>query len=148
MTANATNIMPVFVFARRRDIEIEAGLILAGDLIVDIPKTEKPKRRHQQMVGDIIWMLFADAQSGRMPDDAMIWGWPEGTLPANRDEISNDDELMASWAETRMRIMVRVNPRNDGMMQVDSDMRRRMGLLDRKQPHAAEPRKAEKRLAE
>jgi hypothetical protein len=130
MTANATNIMPVFVFARRRDIEVEAGLILAGDLIVDIPKTEKPKRRHRQMVGDIISMLTADAQSGRMPDDAMIWGWPGGTPPANSDEIRNNDELMASWAKARTRIVVRVNARNDGIMRVDSDMRRQMGLLD------------------
>jgi len=118
-----------FVFARRRDIEVEAGLILAGDLIVDIPKTEKPKRRHRQMVGDIISMLTADAQSGRMPDHAMIWGWPGGTPPANSDEIRNNDVLMASWAKARTRIVVRVNPRNDGMMRVDSDMRRQMGLL-------------------
>jgi hypothetical protein len=30
--------MPAFVFKRRRDIEIEAGFLLAGNLAVDIPK--------------------------------------------------------------------------------------------------------------
>jgi hypothetical protein len=34
---NQPNIMPLFVFARRRDIEIDAGFILAGQLVVDIP---------------------------------------------------------------------------------------------------------------
>jgi hypothetical protein len=58
---NQPNIMPVFVFARRSDIEIEAELILAGQLVVDIPKRAgaKMKRQHEEMV----WLLRAICSS-------------------------------------------------------------------------------------
>jgi hypothetical protein len=120
--------MPVFVFARRRDIERETGLILAGQLIVDIPKNTKPRRRHQRMIADIVQMLIARA--GEMPEDAMIVAWPGEHRPANAVDI-NDDALMASWAKDRTVIVLRIDPRNDGYLRIDSDMLLQAGLLKR-----------------
>src|SRR5262249_23149637 len=111
--------MPLFVFARRRDIEIENGLILAGQLVVDIPKTKKPKRREKQMIAEIVQRLTAEARSGQMPDDAMIAGWPGGRPPANAVDVRND-ALMAPWAKDRIIIAVRVD--RHGQPRVDSDM--------------------------
>jgi hypothetical protein len=121
--------MPVFVFKRRRDIEHEAGLILAGHLIVDVPKSrKKPKQREQQMIVEIVQRLTAQAQSGQMPDDAIVYGWPGGCRPANAVDVDND-ALMASWAKERLVIGVRVDPRNDGYVRLDSDILRQIGLV-------------------
>jgi hypothetical protein len=126
-SAAADRVMSVFAFFRRRDMERETGLILAGQLIVDIPKgTEKPKRRQMRMIKKIVEQLTAEARSGRMPDDALIYGWPDGRRPADADETVDNDELMASWAKTRIAIAVRVDARNDGMVRIDSDLRRQM----------------------
>jgi hypothetical protein len=120
--------MPLFVFARRRDIEIEAGLTLAGQLIVDIPKRKKLKQCYQQMIVEIAHRLTAEAQSGRMPDDAIVYGWAGGRgRPANAVD-TDDDALMTRWAQESTVIGVRVDPRNDGLVRIDSDMRRQMGL--------------------
>lgn len=122
-------IYPLFVFARRSDIERETGLILAGQLIVDIPKTrKKPKRREQRMIMEIMERLTAEARSGRMPEDAMVIGWPGGCRPANAVDADND-ALLAAWAKDRITIVVRVDPRNDGQVRIDSDLLRQMKLL-------------------
>lgn len=121
-------VMPVFVFARRRDIELETGLTLAGKLIVDIPKTQKPKRRDQRLVAGIVQQLAESAR--QMPDDAIIYGWPKNCRPANADETIDNEELMANWAKDRMSIEVRVDPRNDGMLRIDSDLARHIGLRE------------------
>jgi hypothetical protein len=72
-------IMPAFVFERRRDIELECGLLLAGMLTVDIPKNTKPKRRHRRMINDILAELLAIMRSRQMPDATdLIVGWPGG----------------------------------------------------------------------
>jgi hypothetical protein len=124
-------IMPVFVFMRRRDIERENGFILAGQLIVDIPRSrKKPKRREQQMITEIVQLLSANAQSGQMPDDAVVYGWPGGCRPANAVDVDND-ALMASWAKERIVIVVRIDPRNDGYLRIDSDALLQMGLVER-----------------
>ena len=80
---DTTIAMPAFVFERRSHVELEAGFVLADQLIVDIPKGTKPKVRHQRMVNKIIQRLTAEAQSGRMPTDALIFGWDGGVKPPN-----------------------------------------------------------------
>jgi len=115
---------PLFVFGRRCDIELETGLILAGMLVVDIPKGTKLKRRHQRLVARIIQELLQHAQSGQMPHDALIHGWQDAR-PSN----AADDSQIDSWAETRLHIAVRIDPRHDGLMRLDSDIRRQMGML-------------------
>src|SRR2546422_11765885 len=122
--AEIGRIMPAFIFVRRRDIEIETGLVLAGSLIVDLPKQTKPKRRHRRMVAELMQRFIAEAQAGRMPDDAIVYGWPNGQRPADADETIDNDELMTSWAKTRIVIAVRIDPRNDSMIRIDSDLLR------------------------
>jgi hypothetical protein len=121
-------IMPAFIFTRRHDIEVEAGFILAGTLIVDLPPRE-PTEDESQMVAAIVQQLLDAAQSGQLPDDAMIYGWHGGTRPPNHDAIVDDDKLMAAWAKDRCRITVRVAPRSDGQtVRVDRDIMRKMNL--------------------
>jgi hypothetical protein len=123
-------IFPLFIFERRSHVEREAGFILAGQLIVDIPNRKKPKRREQRLVTEIVQRLTAAAQSGQMPDDALIYGWPGGCRPAKAVDV-DDDALMASWAKDRAVIGVRVDPRTDDYLRIDSDMALQMGLVKR-----------------
>ena len=123
--------MPAFIFNRRRDIELEAGFVLAGSLIVDIPKWAKAaklKRRHERLITNIIQQLTDMARSGQMPDDAIIYGWPGGIRPPNADDIVDNDKLMAAWARERIQIVIRIDPRNDGLMRMDSDIARQLDL--------------------
>ncbi len=125
-------IMPGFVFARRRDIELEAGFILAGQLFVDIPKRAKLKGHHQRMLDSILKQLIRMA--AEMPDDAVIYGWRDGCRPANADAITDNDELMAAWARDRCVVAVRVesksrnNPDAD-LIRIDSDIAKQLGLI-------------------
>jgi hypothetical protein len=118
---------PAFIFARRRDIEIEAGLTLAGNLVVDIPKGPVG-RDQEQMIRKIMDRLYAEVRSGRMGDDALICGWPGGAKPANAVD-TRDDARMAGWAEGRVTIAVRIDSRDDGMVRIDSDIARQLGLM-------------------
>jgi hypothetical protein len=118
--------MPLFIFRRRHDIELEARFTLAGILIIDVPKQLKLKRRRQRMLTDIIQQLTHRAQSGQMPDDAIVFGWRNGCRPPNADDITSNNELIASWAKDRLSIVVRVDPRNAGLLRIDSDMARQL----------------------
>jgi hypothetical protein len=131
---DTTIVMPAFVFERSRHVELEAGFVLAGQLIVDIPKG-KLKGRHKRIVQGIIQRLTTEARSGRMPTDALVFGWhgaaklaKEGLArPPNAVDTSND-EIMSAWAARSIVCAVRVDPRNDGLMRFDSDVLRQMGL--------------------
>ena len=93
-------IYPLFVFFRRRDTERANGFVLAGRLIVDIPKKKKKAiRRQQHMIIEIVERLSKQARSGEMPDDAIVYGWPtsEGSRPANAVNV-DDEAMMAAWA--------------------------------------------------
>lgn len=70
-----------FMFGRRRDIELETGLLLAGMLVVDLPKDAKLKRRHRRMIGEIVQRLSAAARSGQMQDATIVFGWRDGRRP-------------------------------------------------------------------
>ena len=129
MTIEDKRVMPVFAFLRRRDIELETGMILAGKLVVDIPKTTKPKRRHQRFIAEIVQRLTEGARSQQMPDDAIVYGWPNNNRPPDADATVDDDALMTNWAKSRIVIEVRVDPRDDGMVRIDSDTLRQMGVI-------------------
>ncbi|MCK1640339.1 hypothetical protein IVA95_22700 [Bradyrhizobium sp. 157] len=122
---NEQKIMPLFVFQRRRHIELEGGSILAGQPIVDNPKQAQLKARHKQMINSIVQKLGAEATSGRMPADALVL--VRTARPANAVETSND-KVMAAWAKNSLVIGVRVDPHNDGFLRIDSDQLRQMGL--------------------
>jgi hypothetical protein len=121
--------MPAFVFARRHDIELEAGFILAGMLIVDLPRKVELTENEQQMVGAILQKLTDAAQSGRMPADALVYGWHGGGRPPDAVDTGND-EMMAAWARDCLTIGVRVDPRNDGWLTIDSDLMRQLEEAD------------------
>jgi hypothetical protein len=123
-----TPTMPAFVFVRHADIERETGLILAGKLIVDIPKSTKPKGKHQRMIAKIVQQLIDHARSGQMPDNTFIYGWAGGSRPANAVDV-HDDAVMAAWAKDRIVIALRVDPRNGDYFRVDSDMLLEMGPI-------------------
>jgi hypothetical protein len=129
---NEKPVFPLFVFVRMRHVELEAGFTLAGQLVVDLPSNMKPKqmRRQQKMITAIVKKLTAAAESGEMPDDAVVYGWRNGGRPANAVDTHND-ALMDSWRKDRLIIGLRVDPRpDDGFIRVDSNMRKQMGLLD------------------
>jgi hypothetical protein len=120
--------MPVFVFKRRCDIELETGQILAGQLVVDIHKRRKLSKKQQRVIGVIIKKLMEAAGAGKIPNDGFVYGWPDGRRPADADDTLANDELMNGWLDTRIVIGVRVDPRNDGMLRIDSDILRQAGL--------------------
>jgi len=122
-------IMPVFVFDRRRDIELEVGFILAGTLIVDIPSKTILSDDDQQLIAEIVQALTARARSGQMPDNATVYGWPNGERPPDADATINDHALMDRWAKTRVKIVLRIDPRTDGMVRIDSDGLRQIGVI-------------------
>jgi hypothetical protein len=65
----AKQIMPAFVFNRQRDIELETGLLLAGDLIVNIPDGAESAESYQQISKSIVQRLIEMAKSKQMPDN-------------------------------------------------------------------------------
>ena len=124
----AYGVMPAFVFERRRDIELETGLILAGDLSVYIPAGAESAEDCQQISKNIVQRLIEMAKSKRMPDNGLVGGWRQGETPENAKEIINNDKLMSVWAQRSLRMKVRVDPRKDGFMRIDSDIARGLGL--------------------
>jgi hypothetical protein len=119
--------MPLFVFDRRRDIEQEANFLLAGTLIVNIPKNKANKPRNRQQVSDIVTTLVDMARAGTLPN-TMFGGWPEGKKPVNSKAIIDDDALLKAWSKDRLCIAVRVERGESGMLRIDSDALRQMGL--------------------
>jgi hypothetical protein len=75
---------PFFVFQRRHAAELEAGFSLAGQFFLNVPasKTRKMSKRVDQTASNIVQMLAADAQTGKMPVDAIVYGWQGGHKPS------------------------------------------------------------------
>jgi hypothetical protein len=125
-----SDVYPVFVFDRRHDIELETGLVLAGSLIVDLPKNKKPKRRHQRMIAEIVQRLIEMARSGQMPANGIAYGWDGGRKPVNAVD-THDHALMTAWAKDCVKIRVRIDPRIDprkGIVPLDSELLADIGL--------------------
>jgi hypothetical protein len=124
---NPPLVLPAFAFGRRHDIEIECGFILAGSLVIDVPKDAEPGEHDLRMVREIVQELTAAARSGKLPENAVAYGWRYGRKPDN----AADEATIDRWAETRHSIAVRVDPRNDGMVRIDSDIALQLGLTKR-----------------
>jgi hypothetical protein len=119
--------MPLFVFERRRDIEQEANFLLAGTIVVDIPKKKAKKPRNQRLVSAILQDLTNMARAGTLPNGTFA-GWPD-KKPANSKAIIDDDALMKAWSKDRFCAAVRVEHGGDtGILRLDSDALRQMGL--------------------
>src|SRR5215831_2590333 len=82
-------VSPAFMFGRRRDIELETGLILAGTLVVDLPKNAKVKRRHERRISEMVQQLVEAARSGQMQGKYVVFGWRDGRRPDNADAFVN-----------------------------------------------------------
>ena len=121
---------PAFMFGRLRHIEIETGLILAGTLVVDLPKDREPKRKQKRMINEIVQQLIAAVRAGQMSEHDEVFGWRDGRRPDNADAFVKSEEAQTNWAKDRLTIAVRVDPRDDGMLRIDSNLRKQMGLLD------------------
>ena len=131
MTADDKIPEPAFMFGRLRDIELETGLILAGQLVVDLPKDREPNRKQKRMVNKIVQRLTAAVQAGQITEDTTeIIGWRDGRRPDNADAFVKSEEAKANWANSHLTFAVRVDPRDDGMLRIDSNLRKLMGLLD------------------
>jgi hypothetical protein len=117
--------MPVFVFRRKHDVELEADLILAGRLFIDLPREVEMTEDKQQMIGHYLRLLTDEAESGRMYTDAVIYGWRNGRKPPNAVDVNND-EVMAAWAKDCLIIEVRIDPRTSDYVLLDSDIIRQL----------------------
>lgn len=119
---------PLWIFNRRRDIEIEVGLVLAGTLVFDWPDDKKlsgkARRQIRQVIGTLTWL----ARSGQLPDYAVAGGWADKPPPDANEFLDNDIEV-GKWAASRYDIVVRVAPRGSGKPRIDSDLLRQMGIM-------------------
>ena len=123
MTRRDEKIFPMFAFRRKHQVELENGYILAGHLIVDIPKEGEAEQR---MVAEIVRHLIIHADSGQMPKDALVFGWRGGVKPAKAVN-TKDATIMEPWAKRLMGILVRIDPRrDDGFLRIGADVLRQM----------------------
>ena len=108
MTAPYT--FPVFLFERRRELEIEnPDFELAGTLRFNTFGRRSPTRRQQLELREIIRGLIHDARSGRIKPGGVVIGWPgAGLKPLNAVDTS-DEEAMAWWFARAFRVAVRVD---------------------------------------
>jgi hypothetical protein len=120
---SSNTVFPLFAFERDHHTELETGSVLAGTLIVDIPKGKKPKKRDMRMLDELVLWLADYAKSGRMPKDAQVIGWHTQDKPPNAVDTDNE-ELMSAWADRSFVIAVRGA---DDTKQMDSIMRRESG---------------------
>ena len=127
-------IFPWFVFGRLRHVELETGLMLAGQLIVDVP-SDTPSENDRAMVRDIIEHLAVMVSEGMMSNDAFLVAWGDKKRTANRRRADiEDDAIMAAWAKRSLTIALRVEARRESegppeSLPIDSDLLRQIGMM-------------------
>ena len=101
---------PVFVFERRRELEIEnPDFELAGTLRFNTFGRRSPTRRQQLELAKIIHRLTHDARSGRLPlDGRIVVGWGGGLKPPDAADVT-DETVMGPWRRRAFVVAVRVN---------------------------------------
>lgn len=115
-----TKVFPAFVFERQRHFEIEAGFVLAGHLVVDLPEGGPPSDE-QAVVGPVVIGLVEWVATGKMPDDALIFAWWGGCKPLNAVDTT-DHALMSAWAARSLGIILRIGPVTDAdHLMIDMD---------------------------
>jgi hypothetical protein len=90
-------VMPIFVFERRREIEVEEDLVLAGELFVDFDR---------QSLGATIERLLARVRRGTLPEDGFVIGWRGKSRPVS----AVDDQAIDAWLAQMTRLTLRINP--------------------------------------
>lgn len=122
--SNATGRLPDFIFGRRRDIEEEVGLVLAGTLVTDIPKGSRPRKRDQRLIQLVISQLVRAVQSD--PSIVETGMWRRGTKPPEGLAPPFDDHLMEERCKRCICVTVRVDGGPDEVVKLDSDLLRQM----------------------
>src|SRR5262249_46083196 len=126
-------IYPAFVFDRQPEIEHESNLLLAGDLIIDVPSDiEDWSSEQREMVTAIHLRLVSAARSGGMPEDSIVYGWPDGEKPANAVDVDNH-ALIDAWMSERTFILLRATEHaaDEFLRQPDSVTLQHLGMLQR-----------------
>lgn len=121
-------IMPDFVFARRRDIELDVGFLLAGMLVTKFPRGSRLRERDKTAIRNVIHKLGCEAEAGRLSDDGYgnYYIWLDGR-PPNAGTIP--DDVLEKWAAEHFVIGVRVDAHSSGtQLKIDSDLARVLGL--------------------
>jgi hypothetical protein len=99
---------PIYVFKRAHEIETP-NRILAGQLHLNNFGQPRLSHRARRELAEIIRNLTADAQAGRLPDDALVVGWPRhGRKPENAADVT-DAAVMSSWTARAFTVAVRVD---------------------------------------
>jgi len=115
---NEADRLPDFIFGRDKAAEKAGGFILAGRLVTDIPKRERPSESDQRMISEIVECLTREAK--RDPDMSEASIWRGGVKPANATPIS-DAAVIARMRRCAV-VVVRVDPRSDGLMRLDESL--------------------------
>jgi hypothetical protein len=101
-------IYPVYMFERRQRDENSAR-ILAGSLRLNNFGQRRLSHRARRELAEIIRNLTADAQAGRLPENALVVGWPRhGRKPENAADVT-DAAVMSSWTARAFTVAVRVD---------------------------------------
>jgi hypothetical protein len=100
---------PVFVFERRREVEIEnPDFELAGTLRFNTFGRRRPTRRQLLELEEIIRGLTNDARAGRLPLDCVVVGWGGvGLKPLDAADVT-DETVMRPWIRRAFTTAVRV----------------------------------------
>jgi hypothetical protein len=131
--ATTTGVYPAWVFDRHPEIEHESNLLLAGDLIIDLPADPEgwsPAQR--ETLKAIHLRLLLAARAGEMPEDSIVYGWPGGEKPANAVDVDNH-ALMDAWMSERTFIVLRFTEHaaDEFLRQPDSVTLQHLGMLQR-----------------
>jgi hypothetical protein len=91
---------PPSAFFRFRDIELEADLTPASELVLSQPASANiPAAPLTYAVTRICEELLAMAKAGDMPDNCVVLGWPSTGVPP---DTIDTDLAIAAWAKDRL----------------------------------------------
>jgi len=114
--------LPDFIFVRRRDMELEAGLELAGILVTDIPEGTQMRKRDRRLIQQIIVHLRDAVKSH--PDLADAGIWRGGAKPADGLTPPFDERLLED--RCRRCICIMVTSGDEAVVKVPSDLMRQI----------------------
>ena len=128
--------MPMWVFYRRHDIELEAGYQVAGLLFIDLgqfyPDLPKSRKKRDKLVNGLLTRLFEHIHRScaQQPKDDYHSGWQVGRKREDDVDLF-DDTLMEPWRERCDVINVRMGETDDMAkgFRIDSDMMQQMGFM-------------------
>jgi hypothetical protein len=112
--------LPDFIFGRDRAAEEAGGFVLAGRLVTPFPKREKPSAAESEEIAALIQKLTTMARED--PAMAGVGAWrgnvklPDGLKPPF------PDAAMLARMERCAVVIVRIDPRNDGLMRIDDTL--------------------------